>query len=238
MSRSNDTTVQLCACGCGEAAPFNWETGKPWPFVLGHERPVAYHARGSAHNVSTGDAPRAENTIGLCQCGCGQPTKIAPKTITRLGHVKGQPMRFLKSHQFRKSPVDYVEEDRGYDTPCWIWQLAMNPQGYGCAWDPTQKRMRPAHVVVYERVRGSYDPALDLDHLCRVRECVNPEHIEPVPPIVNYRRGARTKLDAEKVAWIRANYGRISQIEMAKQLGVHMLTVHNIVHRKTWSDLD
>ena len=37
----------------------------------------------------------------VCECGCGQPTKIAPKTNRRLGHVKGQPMRLLQGHAAR-----------------------------------------------------------------------------------------------------------------------------------------
>jgi hypothetical protein len=34
----------------------------------------------------------------LCACGCGQPTKLATRTSRRLGHVQGQPLRFVKGH--------------------------------------------------------------------------------------------------------------------------------------------
>lgn len=43
----------------------------------------------------------------LCECGCGQPTKIAAAANKRLGHVKGQPLRFVNGHNARgkqKSP--------------------------------------------------------------------------------------------------------------------------------------
>lgn len=37
----------------------------------------------------------------LCECGCGEPTRIAPKTSLRSGHVKGQPLRFVNGHNTR-----------------------------------------------------------------------------------------------------------------------------------------
>lgn len=37
----------------------------------------------------------------LCECGCGEPTRISPKTDTRLGHRKGQPLRFINGHSGR-----------------------------------------------------------------------------------------------------------------------------------------
>lgn len=36
---------------------------------------------------------------GLCECGCGQPTRLAPQTDTAIGWVKGQPIRFINGHQ-------------------------------------------------------------------------------------------------------------------------------------------
>lgn len=36
--------------------------------------------------------------LGICQCGCGQTTAIAPRTTTRYGHIAGQPFRFVRGH--------------------------------------------------------------------------------------------------------------------------------------------
>jgi hypothetical protein len=44
---------------------------------------------------------------------------------------------------------------------------------------------------VYEALTGSIPADLQLDHLCRVRNCVNPAHLEPVTPRENVRRGQR-----------------------------------------------
>jgi hypothetical protein len=38
---------------------------------------------------------------GLCECGCGQATKIAPRTNRRRGQVRGQPIRFVTGHNAR-----------------------------------------------------------------------------------------------------------------------------------------
>jgi len=40
--------------------------------------------------------------LGLCQCGCGKPTKIATRSHTQWGHIKGQPLLFLRGHGMRK----------------------------------------------------------------------------------------------------------------------------------------
>mgnify|MGYP001581916172 CR=1 FL=1 len=41
---------------------------------------------------------------GLCECDCGMPTKIASQTIRSLGHMKGQPVRFVAGHNARLQP--------------------------------------------------------------------------------------------------------------------------------------
>lgn len=46
-----------------------------------------------------------------------------------------------------------------------------------------------AHRFAYELIRGKIPEGLDIDHLCRNRQCVNPEHMEPVTPRENTIRG-------------------------------------------------
>jgi hypothetical protein len=77
----------------------------------------------------------------------------------------------------------YVVEDRGYETPCWVWQLRIDTYGYG------RVHAEPAHRVSYEERRGPIPAGLTLDHLCRVRECINPDHLEPVTNGENILRG-------------------------------------------------
>lgn len=60
---------------------------------------------------------------------------------------------------------------------CWLWIRGIGDNGYGRLWVPP--RLRLAHRHVYELLAGPILPGLTLDHLCRVRRCVNPAHLEP-----------------------------------------------------------
>jgi HNH endonuclease len=75
-------------------------------------------------------------------------------------------------------------------TGCWEWTGARDSRGYGNV--RVGGRVRKAHRVVYEIVHGEIGADLDCDHLCRTPSCVRPSHIEPVPHVVNVRRGNAT----------------------------------------------
>ena len=70
---------------------------------------------------------------------------------------------------------------------CWYWTRCTNSGGYGT----TFVGGRPAYVhrVAYEDLVGPIPEGLTIDHLCRVRNCVNPAHLEPVTALENMRRG-------------------------------------------------
>jgi hypothetical protein len=72
-------------------------------------------------------------------------------------------------------------------TGCWIWQGAPNSEGYGRL-KVGGKRVY-AHRWMYEQHRGLLPEGLTLDHLCRVRLCCNPAHLEAVTLAENKRRG-------------------------------------------------
>ena len=74
-------------------------------------------------------------------------------------------------------------------TGCWLWQASMQPAGYGGFWDKKKRAMVSAHRFAYELLVGSVPDGFDVDHLCRVRRCVNPAHLEPVTRAENIRRG-------------------------------------------------
>lgn len=71
--------------------------------------------------------------------------------------------------------------------PCWLWTAHRSSHGYGRV--GVDGKGRQAHRVVYELLVGPIPDGMQLDHLCRVRHCVNPAHVEPVTPRENYRRG-------------------------------------------------
>lgn len=143
-----------------------------------------------------------EVECGLCQCGCGARTTVALKSDTRKGLVKGRPRRFLHGHNRRIEPPHWlypgrhpvrtvpafrwVEVDAGYLSPCWLWTGKQHKKGYGLI-QVRGKRQR-AHRYVYEQLVGPIPEGLEIDHLCRNKPCVNPDHLEPVTLRENLRR--------------------------------------------------
>ena len=87
-----------------------------------------------------------------------------------------------------ENDADYIKSRIEIDAAgCWIWQLVLFYDGYGrCAAQRGTSRM--AHILSYRTFRGPVPAGLELDHLCRVRSCVNPDHLEAVTPRVNTRR--------------------------------------------------
>ncbi len=71
---------------------------------------------------------------------------------------------------------------------CWLWMGGVNRDGYGHIRGYENRRIG-VHRFAYELLVGSIPEGLEIDHLCRVRRCVNPEHLEPVPHRVNVLRG-------------------------------------------------
>jgi hypothetical protein len=74
---------------------------------------------------------------------------------------------------------------------CWNWvgAGARSERGYG-RFQPVLgcRKLVQAHRFAYETLRGLIPAGLELDHLCRNRFCVNPDHLEPVTPQTNQHR--------------------------------------------------
>ena len=72
-------------------------------------------------------------------------------------------------------------------TGCLVWMGGVNPSGYAAHW-----AFGPLHRAVYREVSGSIPRGWHVDHVysrgCRYRACVEPAHLEGVPPAENYRR--------------------------------------------------
>lgn len=72
------------------------------------------------------------------------------------------------------------------DTGCWIWTGTLSAGSYGSLF--YEGRMQKAHRISWRISRGEIPDGLELDHLCRVRRCVNPDHLEPVTRSENLLR--------------------------------------------------
>ena len=90
----------------------------------------------------------------------------------------GDPLYPTRAQRFW-SKVEFTDS-------CWLWTAGIR-NGYGQFKDG---RMVNAHRWAYEFCVGPVPDGLQLDHLCRVRRCVYPWHLEPVTPRTNVLRGA------------------------------------------------
>lgn len=127
----------------------------------------------------------------------------------------------------------YVEVDTGFETPCWVWRLCKTRAGYARVASGVGSVL--AHRVLYEEKFGAIPQGLCLDHLCRVRACVNPDHLEPVTLAENIRRGSVAKLTKDDVRAIRRAEG--SHASVAKAFGVSAGHVSRIRGGHCWQDV-
>lgn len=70
---------------------------------------------------------------------------------------------------------------------CWVWTGSVHPGGYGLFGNGDTGTYR-AHRFAYESLKGPISDGMTVDHLCRVKLCVNPDHMEIVSPSENSRR--------------------------------------------------
>jgi hypothetical protein len=119
----------------------------------------------------------------------------------------------------KKSVQEYQETfwDRVERTDsCWLWAGSQTSNGYGLYW---ASQTVLAHRYAYELVGGPIPDALQIDHLCRVRHCVNPDHLEPVTQKENVRRGKTSALRPERLVCRRGHALTPDNVDMVLQHG-------------------
>ena len=117
--------------------------------------------------------------MNACKCGCGP---MVAKNYRR-GHGRRRPLRSRFMAKVAKSDG------------CWMWTGAVATSGYGRIGEGA--RTLQAHRVAYQLLVGPIPEGLHIDHLCRVRLCVRPDHLEPVTQAENNIR-ARLALTGER----------------------------------------
>lgn len=91
----------------------------------------------------------------------------------------------VQTRRKRPHAVKFMEKVRVDDSGCWLWQGFIEVNGYGYY---RHEQTSWAHRASWLIFRGPIPEGLQLDHLCRVKACVNPKHLEPVTNGENQRR--------------------------------------------------
>lgn len=183
----------------------------------------------------------------LCQCGCGQETKLSDRTWAKYGMRKGEPLRFVKGHNTgvgHKPLLDrllaYVREEND----CWLWTGSLRG-GYGALTiDGVTHR---AHRLSYTLHKGEIPEGMLVCHTCDIRLCINPEHLflgsykdNSDDKVAKGRQargetGGRTKLTEDAVRHIRKLAATCSYQKIANSFGVHKSSITDILNDRTWT---
>jgi hypothetical protein len=125
-------------------------------------------------------------------------------------------------------------------TGCWRWLGYVGKQGYGQV--AIRRRTMYVHRAVYELLVGPIPHGWTIDHVqergCRYRDCVNPDHMEPVTISENARRGQARRHarecaeQAERIRAIRRAPG--SHAEVGRAFGISTDHASRIRRRLAW----
>lgn len=147
-----------------------------------------------------------------CACGCNLPLLPGGRANkTRLpGHAH-----------------DYVQPYIIDSSGCWVWQRNLSYDGYPLTL--FEGKERAAHRMFYHLHKGAIPQGLELDHLCRIPACVNPNHLQVVTKSENQRRGIGSKLNTSQILEIRAALkSGILQKDLASKYGVSQSLISRI----------
>lgn len=119
----------------------------------------------------------------------------------------------------------------------WLWLGTTDKNGYAIIW--IGGKTQGVHRYLYKKL---VDPSLpddkDLDHLCRIVACINPECLEPVSTLENVRRGNGTSLSFGQVIEIRNLYktGKYTHQRLGKIFKVGRSTISMVLCGNNWKD--
>jgi hypothetical protein len=131
------------------------------------------------------------HTKWLLECDCGN-RKVTTIDVLRRGDCQSCGCFHREISRRKVQPVakkfwSHVQKTER----CWLWVGVRSSDGYGRfeIRNHQVSKVFKAHQMSWILLRGPVPDGLQLDHLCRVRHCVNPDHLEPVTMAENIRRG-------------------------------------------------
>lgn len=136
--------------------------------------------------------------------------------------LEQQKLRELNPKEYYKK--FYIED---LNTGCWLWlsDNCVNNNGY------VKIREGYFHVVLWEIYNKRKKPkGFELDHLCKIRRCGNPEHLELVTILINRQRSNKTKVKPEQRIEIAKRKGNGERVEdIALDFGITHDHIYKII---------
>lgn len=156
----------------------------------------AIHARGRC-NRHYGAWRKAHLKATECSVeGCGLPLKVVARQLCEKHNFRfqkyGDPLTTGRPDLGKTTEARFWEKvDKNGPLGCWIWTASFTSAGYGqfIVMRGHRGYPRQAHRIAWELLRGPIPDDLVIDHRCRTRACVNPDHLEPVTNKENILRG-------------------------------------------------
>lgn len=106
--------------------------------------------------------------------------------------------------RLNKAPIERFFDKVEITTSCWLWHGTVSRSGYGSF--SIRNRDGRSHRFTYELFIGPLPSGLEIDHLCKVRNCVNPEHLEAVSHRENLLRGSGiAAINSQKTACVHGH---------------------------------
>jgi hypothetical protein len=151
--------------------------------VLVEQRPTPAEVRDDSPPVGLGETWRCVDPWCDLARGWHLHRTGQTRSILSMSLVEAQQVHDVASAGPRAPIAVRVLRRLAEQGDCWIWTGSLNHKGYG------QIDSGLVHRSAYGLWVGEIDPGLQVDHLCRVRACARPTHLEAVTPRVNTLRG-------------------------------------------------
>lgn len=133
-------------------------------------------------------------------------------------------------------PPRFWAKVRVAESGCWEWMASKGSNGYGRFGDGWKKSPKLSHRASYEALTGPIPDGLVIDHLCRNRGCVNPDHLEPVTIGENVRRGDSGALGRNKTHCPHGHAYTPANTWIASSGGRACRECHRIAGRRRWRE--